>query len=261
MVSTYRVALEVFEGPLDLLLRLIEREELDISRVSLAIVADQYLAHIALIQELSAANLADFLTIAARLLLVKSRSLLPPAEDEEGEEEEEDLGEELERQLLEYKRFKGAANGLRAIEESGLKAYSRAAPPPHIEGKLQPGEVTSVELLEAFKRALEAHPPIPPVDSMVAPIVVHIADCIRLISEMIQQHPRVHFSALMRRARSRLEVIVILLAALEMIKQQRLQMMQEHLFEEIYLEARQPDPDAEIAVTDLGEYGEAVGTV
>ncbi len=259
VVSTYRVTLEVFEGPLDLLLRLIEREELDISKVSLAMVADQYLAHIALLKELSAANLADFLAIAARLLLIKSRALLPQAEDEEGdEEEEEDLGAELERQLLEYKRFKEAAGKLRDIESAGLRAYPRVASLPEMERKLQAGEVSLMELLEAFKRALEAHPALPPVDGVVAPVVVHIADCIQTIVTMVQRHPRVHFSALMQRARSRLEVVVMLLAVLEMMKQQRLRAIQEQLFGEIYLEARAPDPNAEISATDLSEYGEAI---
>jgi len=78
--STYRVTLDVFEGPLDLLLRLIERQELDITKVSLAAVAGQYLAHVARLQEVSAANLAGFLVVAAKLLLIKSRALLPRPE-------------------------------------------------------------------------------------------------------------------------------------------------------------------------------------
>ena len=76
-ISTYQVSLEVYEGPLDLLLRLIQREELDITKVSLAVVADQYLAYIAVLQEISAAHLADFLVVAAKLLVIKSRRLLP----------------------------------------------------------------------------------------------------------------------------------------------------------------------------------------
>jgi segregation and condensation protein A len=257
MSSVYRVALEVFEGPLDLLLRLVEREELDISQVSLAIVADQYLAHIALLRQLTAANLVSFLTIAAKLLVIKSRSLLPPAEDELAEEEEYDPAADLTRQLLEYKRFKEAAVRLRTIEETGLHTHSRAASPPKPEWALLPGEITVSELLTAFKRALEAHPPFPAVDSVVAPVAVHIADCMQTIRNLLQQHARLSFSSLLRRARSRLEAIVTLLAALEMIKQQRLQAVQEQLFGEIYFEERQPDPEAEIESTDLSEYGEA----
>ena len=133
---TYRVTLEVFEGPLDLLLRLVEREELDITGVSLAAVADQYLAYVAALQEVSAANLADFLVIAARLLLIKSRSLLPRPECETDVSEQEDVGEQLAQQLLEYKRFKEVAANLREIEAVGLRAFSRIAPPPQMDRRL-----------------------------------------------------------------------------------------------------------------------------
>ncbi|MHB1357127.1 MAG: segregation and condensation protein A, partial [Anaerolineae bacterium] len=95
----YHVTLDIFEGPLDLLLRLIERQVLDITRVSLALVTDQYLEHVTLLRDTTAENLADFLVIAAKLLVIKSRSLLPtlpPVTDEEGE----DVGEQLARQLV-----------------------------------------------------------------------------------------------------------------------------------------------------------------
>ena len=256
-IAAYRVALDVFEGPLDLLLRLIEREELDISKVSLALVADQFLAHVATLQEVSARNLADFLVVAAKLLVIKSRALLPKPEEEEREEDEgADPGEELARQLLEYKRFKEVAIHLRAIEESGQRAYPRLVPPPQVERHLQPGDVSLAELLDALKRALEMHPPTPPVDDVVAPVVVHMADCLRTILGLTARHPSVTFSAVMRRARSRLEVIVTFLALLELIKQQRVRAVQDAPFGEIRLEARVPDPDAEIPETDLSEYGE-----
>jgi segregation and condensation protein A len=254
-IETYRVALDVFEGPLELLLRLIEHQELDITKVSLALVADQYLAHIADLHEIPAASLADFLVIAAKLLAIKSRSLLPHVEDVE-EEDEEDPGEELARQLLEYRRYKEAAAKLRQVEELALHCYPRVAPLPQPERRLQPGEVTLAELLRAFERALEAHPPVPPVDQVVAPVKIHIGDWIKTISRMVRRYPKVRFSTLMRRVHTRLEVIVTFMAILEMLKQQRLRVTQEELFGEIYLEERQPDPGIEITPTDLSEYGE-----
>jgi segregation and condensation protein A len=238
-------------------LRLIEREELDISKVSLAIVADQFLAYVATLQEVSARNLADFLVIAAKLLVIKSRALLPKPEEEEEGDEGEDPGEELARQLMEYKRFKEVAAHLRAREESGQRAYPRLAPPPQVERRLQPGDVSLAELLDALKHALEMHPPAPPVDDVVAPVVVHIAECLRNILDLTARQPRVPFSGVMRRARSRLEVIVTFLALLELIKQQRVRAVQDTPFGEIHIEARKPDPDADIPTTDLSEYGEA----
>jgi segregation and condensation protein A len=254
-LEAYRVRLEVFEGPLQLLLRLIEREELEITKVSLALVTDQYLAHIATLRQVTAGDLAAFMVIAAKLLVIKSRSLLPQPEKERAEDEE-DLGEELAQQLLEYKRFKEVAAELREIEERGQRVYPRLAPPPRIEPRLHPGEATLTDLLMAFARALEAHPPLPAVDAVVAPAPVHIRDCMASIQKLLAQRDRIRFSALMQRARSRLEIIVTFLAMLEMIRRQVLRVTQDTAFGEIHLEAREPDPDADIPPLDLTEYGE-----
>jgi segregation and condensation protein A len=256
-MSDYLVALDVFEGPLDVLLRLIEREELDITLVSLALVTDQFLEHVSRLKEVSAASLADFLVIAARLLVIKSRVLLPQPEtepDEDTENWEEDLAE----RLREYKRYKQVAAHLRAIEESGQKSYPRIAPPPKIEPRLKPGEADPAELLEAFLRVLATHPPLAPVDEIVSPLAVRMADCIQRIQAMLQRVARVRFSTVVRQARSKLEVIVTFLAMLELIKQRRLYVEQETAFGEIYLEVRQLDPESTLEPIDLSEYGEPV---
>jgi len=255
-LQAYRVRLEIFEGPLELLLRLIEREELEITKVSLALVTDQYLAHIAALREVTAGDLAGFMVIAAKLLVIKSRSLLPQPEVE-ADDEQEDLGEELAQQLVEYKRFKEVASELREIEERGQRVYPRLAPPPKIEPRLHAGDATLTDLLMAFARALEAHPPLPEVDAVVAPAPVRIQDCVESIERLLARYRRVRFSTLMRRARSRLEIIVTFLAMLEMIRRQQLQVTQDTPFGEIHLEAREPDPDIDIPPLDLAEYGEA----
>ena len=259
-MTEYRVSLDVYEGPLDLLLRLIEQQQLDITKVSLVLVTDQYLAHIARLQEVSASDLADFVALAARLLVIKSRALLPKPEPPADEEEEEDPGEQLARQLIEYKKFKQAAAHLRELEETGLRGYPRIAAPPQIESRLKPGEVTLDELAAAFRRALETHPPLLPADQMLAPVVVHIADCIQHLARAVRRYPRIRLSTVTRHARSRVEVIVYFLAVLELIKQQRLRAVQEQPFGDIYLEAREPDPEADIPPLDPGEYGEGEET-
>jgi segregation and condensation protein A len=255
-MEDYRVSLDIFEGPLDLLLRLIERQELDITVISLAVVADQYLAHMADIRQLSAAHLADFLVIAARLVVIKSRVLLPRPEDEKSDEDQDGWGEDLVERLREYKRFKNVAARLREIEELGRHTYPRVAPPPQIERPLKPGEVTVDELVGALRKVLLTRPPMPPVDDVVAPVMVRIGECVRNIEQMVSRYGRVRFSTIMRRTRSRLEVIVTFLAMLELIKQQRLRAVQERSFAEIYLEGREPDPDAETGPVDPREYGE-----
>ncbi len=237
-MSSYQVELEIFKGPLELLLRLIQRQELDITAVSLAVVTDQYLAYLAELQQRSAGQLADFLQVAGRLLVIKSRVLLPrPEDDEEDEAEPED---DLVLQLREYRRYKETAAKLRVIEEAGLRTYPRAAPLPRVEKRLALGEASVADLVAAFRQVLEAHPDAQPVDGVVAPIAVHIGECIERILDRVEHYRRARFSSLMRGARSRLEVIVMFLAMLELIKQQRVRVVQEQLFGEIYLEAREP---------------------
>lgn len=250
----YQVSLQVFEGPLDLLLRLIEQERLDITLVSLAVVTDQYLAYLAELQQAVAGNLAEFLAIAARLLVIKSRVLLPRPESP-GNEEEGDWGEDLVERLREYRRFKLGAAQLREIEERGLRSYPRVAPSVKPERHLGPGELSPQELAEAFRRLLAAHPPAPVVDGIVAPVTVRIGECIQTILSQVSHGRHVRFSALMRAARSRLEVIVTFMAMLELIKQQRVAARQEQLFGEIYIEARAPDPQLAAEPIDLAEYG------
>ncbi|MBC8448769.1 MAG: segregation/condensation protein A [Chloroflexi bacterium] len=243
---TYQVQLPLFEGPLDLLLHLIEREELEITAISVAQIADQYLAYLALLQERHAGDLADFLVMAARLLWIKSRALLPrpPQALEEGEEE--DPAEALARQLREYKRFKEAAGWLREREASGLRAYVRTAPPPTLPRHIAPGSITLDDLLQALQQTLAATEPVSPspVDEIVAPITVTIADQIGRIMEATARQGRVRFHQLLAQAVSRVEIIVTLLALLELIKQQRVSVVQLQLFGEIViapLAAARPD--------------------
>ena len=119
-----KLALPIFEGPLDLLLHLIEREELDITNIALVQVADQYMEYIRGSEQINLDALADFIYIGARLLLLKSRALLPkPKTEQELLSEYEDPSDDLARQLREYKLFKEAAAELRGIEQAGLHSY------------------------------------------------------------------------------------------------------------------------------------------
>ncbi|MCX6031959.1 MAG: ScpA family protein [Chloroflexi bacterium] len=233
--APYQVSLPVFEGPLDLLLQLIEREKLDISTVSLAQVADQFLAHVRELAQVGGDTLADFLVVAARLVWIKSRLLLPqPAAA--AEELEEDPAETLARQLREYKRFKEAAVALRAIEETGYHTYARVAPPPELERRLADSDVTLADLLAAAGRAFGSLPPPPPVPlGVVVPFTLTINDQVRLIRRATADGATVTFRALLSQARHRLEIIVTLLAVLELIKRDKLHVTQADLFGEIIL--------------------------
>ncbi len=230
----YEVALPVFEGPLDLLLHLIEREELDITQVSLAQVTNQYLEYLARLSERDPDNLASFLVVAAKLLLIKSRILLPqplaaPAP------EEEDVGEDLVRQLIEYKRFKGIARWLKELDEQGQQSYIRIAGVPPMERTVDLGDVTLDDLLVAVREVLAIKPAAPSVNHAVPPITITIAEQMELIEQETARRDRVSFRQLLGRAASRLEVIITLLALLEMVKQSRVMMRQDQPFGDIQI--------------------------
>jgi segregation and condensation protein A len=237
----YQVKLAVFEGPLDLLLHLIEREKLDITRVSLAQVTDQYLEYISLLKEVSAAALANFLVIAAKLLFIKSQVLLPKP-SQTTEEPEEDVGEELARQLIEYRRFKRAAQKLKAREEQGRRTYLRLAPAPRLEGTLELESIPVLALAEAIRRVLEIYPSELSVADVVLPFTVTIADKIALIEETMARYGRFSFDRLLTGVTSRLEIIVTLLAVLELLKRHQIEVHQERLFGAIFIAPKPQSP-------------------
>ena len=237
MSLQYKIQLPVFEGPLDLLLHLIEQEELDVTTVALAQVTDQYMAYLAQLERRQVKELADFLVVAAKLLLIKSLALLPrpPALPSEAE----DVGEELVRQLQIYRRFKEIAALLHEREKQGLHGYVRIAPLPRPEPQLDLGNVTLRDLLAAVHEVLDAMPA-PPVGEIVAPITVTIAEQIIRIEEQLAQQRQVRFREILSKATTRIEIIVTLLALLELIKQDRAQVQQERLFGEIVIERQTP---------------------
>lgn len=230
--ATFELQLPVFEGPLDLLLYLIEREELDITAVSLAQVTDQYLSYLRSGEQIDAAALAEFIVIGARLLYIKSRALLPrPPTDEEPEEE---LGEDLVRRLREYRRFKKAAGALRAMEERGLRAYPRLAPPADVPLPTGLDGVTVDLLLHIVREVLERQPAEAP-EGVVERQEVSVEQKVADLSEALQRRKRLSFRAFISACRSRIEVIVAFLAVLELIKALRLRAEQDAVFGDISL--------------------------
>ena len=240
--AAYAVSVSIFEGPLDLLLHLIEQEKLDISEVSLVAVTDQYLKTIEQLEELAPGALADFLVVASRLLYIKSAHLLPkpPSKDDE----EEDTGDNLVRHLLEYRQFKRAAGELRSREE-GARLFVR--PPTTIElGELtqQPpefGELDVTLLQKALKRAL-ARIPVAPPPPKVQPYTVTVAERIESVRSLLaearqslQQATQLSFFGLLSESTSRMEIIVTFLAVLELVKQREVVARQDATFGEIVL--------------------------
>jgi segregation and condensation protein A len=252
--ETYQVRLPVFEGPLDLLLYLIEREELDITAVSLAAVTEQYLAYMSALENLIVDQIADFLVIAAKLIFIKSQALLPrPPEIEV----EEDVGDDLVRQLLAYKQFKQVAQGLGEREEEGLRSFIRLAPPPKIEvAHVDLTGITVEDLLTAVRHALAVAQPAPLVGNVVRPFTITIRDQIALIERTLVVQPSISFTQLLRQAHSRVEIIVTFLAVLELLKRRRIEVAQEQMFGEIIIQPGADATGAPLVIADDSELEE-----
>ena len=251
-LDPFHVKLPDFEGPLDLLLYLIEREELDITRVSLAKVTGSYLEYIHLLEQLQVDQVADFLVVAAKLLLIKSEALLPrpPAIKSA---EEEDVGDDLVQQLLLYKRYKESARKLSDREAAGLHTYVRVAPPPKIEAKLDLSNVTVDLLIKAVRNVLEIEPPSPLVGTVVKPFTLTIREQMDLIERILRYRPNISFKRMLRRARDRVEIIVTFLAVLELLRRRKVEVVQEQLFGDILITPQAPELQPEGAAVDEEE--------
>ena len=230
----YNVHTPVYDGPLDLLLNLIERTELDITTVSLAMVTDQYLVHINSMEELLADEISAFLVIASKLIQIKSEALLPrPPTREPGEE---DAGQSLVDQLKLYKRFKEIGGWLNARQQANLRTYLRIAPPPKVEPKLDLSNITLEKLVAAAEEAFAKEKAKKPLATVIAAPRVTIREKIDMITNIMKDMQRASFSSLTKDSTSRLEIVVTFLAMLELIKRYRVQAHQEGLFSEIELD-------------------------
>ncbi len=149
-ISNYTIDTPVYEGPLDLLLQLIEHSELDITKLSLALVTDQFLEYLHQLIDVAADEVSAFLVIAAKLLQIKSEALLPRPPDREAGEE--DPGDALAKQLIAYKRYREIAGILMQREEAGLRTYLRLAPPPKLEGNFDLAGLTIEDIISSCPR-------------------------------------------------------------------------------------------------------------
>lgn len=230
----YNVQTPVYEGPLDLLLNLIERAELNITSVSLAMVTNQYLAYINSLEQINADEISAFLVIAAKLLQIKSEALLPrPPARMPGEE---DIGKSLVDQLKLYKRFKEIGGWLNTQQHANLRTYLRIAPPPKVEPKLDLSNLTLEKLVTAAEVAFAKEKQKQPLGVIIAPPRITIREKIDLISKTLKEVEHSTFNAMLNANASRLEVVVTFLALLELVKRYRVAAHQEGLFNDIAID-------------------------
>jgi segregation and condensation protein A len=242
-----RVLLPAFEGPLDLLLHLIQQNEIEIVDIPIAKITRQYLETLDLMRELDLEVAGEFLVMAATLMRIKSRMLLPPAIT--AEEEEEDPREGLVRQLLEYRRFKEASRELEKLEGDRRLRFDRGAPAQLEDpdaSELLP--VSLFRLLDALKTVLASQAPAPVHTIVAEPI--RLEEAIGLIETHLRDRTRALFEEMLDLFVTRLEKITAFLGLLEMLKAGSIQVAQEDLFGPIWVEWRGEAPP------DSGELSE-----
>ena len=228
--------LEVFEGPLDLLLFLIKRDEIDIHDINIGHITKQYLDFMELFKMLDLDVAGEFVVMAANLIYIKSRSLLPVSvQPPEEEADEEDPRWELVRQLLEYKKFKEAAAHLqgREVEREGVFPRVAASPEEHAERPL--GEVSVFDLINAFNKILKRIEGKKEDLREIFEENYTVADKIDLILKMAASGVALKFTELFTDAASRGEVVITFLALLELIRMKQLRCVQPEAFGEIEL--------------------------
>jgi segregation and condensation protein A len=231
----YQVKLDKFEGPLELLLELIEKEKLSITELNLAHVADQYLEHIKDNKNIHLENLADFLSVAAKLILIKSRALLPILKF--SDEEEEEI-EELAHQLAEYKRFKEISAKIGKLAIAQQVSYSKA-PYQGIRSVFYPPEgINAYDLKNYFQKVLSEIPVASVLQEEIVGEIVTLEERISDLEIALRNKLETCFSELVAQAKDKIDVIVSFLAMLEMVKQRIIHVEQKELFHDIKLSMR-----------------------
>src|SRR5262245_10179618 len=237
--DSYRVKLEVFEGPLDLLLYLIRKDEIDIYDIPLAHMTEQCRADLELMHELDISVACDFLVMASTLIYIKSKTLLPPDPKVDGEEDlSEDPRAELIERLLENQKFKSAAQMRYSRGEIESACYTRG--PLETDSSNPEVSATVLDLLRVFGEVLkraEAQ-----IEMEIARDEVTIAEKLAQIHAMLDRYEQINVRELFEMSRSKRELIITFLAFLELVKEWKVYLIQRELFGEIYARKRSDAP-------------------
>ena len=238
--STYQITLPAFDGPMDLLLHLIKEHELDIYDIPISKITKEYLAYLELLESLNMEVAGDFLVMAATLMHIKSRMLLPV--DPSPDQPEEDPRLELMRRLVEYKKFKDAADQLSELEKLRYHLLPRMVPPDfkqvgeeeHLE------EVSLFGLLAAFKDVL-IHSQEEMTAQLIRPEEITVSQKINDLMDLLQANPRIVFRSFLDKCHVKIEKIVALLALLELVRLKLVRAVQRKIFGEIEIILVQPE--------------------
>ncbi|MBW1822985.1 MAG: segregation/condensation protein A [Deltaproteobacteria bacterium] len=231
----YKVMLDIFEGPLDLLLYLIKKNEVDIYAIPIAVITDQYLEYLDLMKALNLDVVGEFLVMAATLTAIKSRMLLPPSEDEEEGDEGIDPRAELMEHLLEYQRYKEAAHQLKDRELLEKDIFTRLQPE---EQSLQVDKDTAVievnlfDLVDALRKVIERKDLAG--DFMEVTVEkISVKDKMVAILEKLKENQQITFQSLFDEVTTKYEIIVAFLSILELMRLRAVKVFQVHPYGEI----------------------------
>lgn len=252
--SPYLLKLDIFEGPLDLLLYLIKEQKMDIYDIPVAEITKQYLQYIDLMQDLNLDLAGEYLIMAAELTRIKSKTLLPRNEtdEEDLEDEGEDPREELTRKLLEYQRYKEAASELRMMETERQQIYSRSGGIPIDEEEMLPGGANVFDLLKAFQKIVSEKKTNESYELKVTD--VSVPEKLDQLLEILNASESVTFFSLFTVLNTKAEIVATFLGLLELIRLKLVRIQQAGQFEtiRIYLAVEKDEQEA-----IMKEYKEA----
>jgi segregation and condensation protein A len=254
----YKVNLEVFEGPLDLLLFLIRKNEIDIHDIPISRLTQEYIETVSLMEKLDLNLAGEFLVMAAHLMLIKSRMLLPPAPTVEGEAEAEDPRSELVMRLLEYKQFKEAAQDLHLREAQQRDVFGRLGTQDAMRGEMEAAaaldepdlEVNLFDLLKAFQRVLEELP-----ETTVRELEreeVSVVQKMNEILDLLEQNESISFFEAFKDAKDRSTLMTTFLGMLELTRIKSIAIRQAQLFGEIRLYKKKLGDEKEATEGSIG---------
>jgi segregation and condensation protein A len=248
--QVFRLELGSFEGPLDLLLHLIQSHELDILDLPIAFITEKYLAYLGMMKELALDVVSEYLVMAATLAHIKSKMLLPApptGQDDDPLEDQADPREELVRRLLEYQKYKAAAEQLASRGIAGRDVFTRGAPAEEAKGDAPLGGMTLFQLLDAFNRVLKRANA--ELSREITAERITIQDRMQEILDLLRERKRVEFEELFEGFVTPYDLVVTFLAMLEMGKQKLLRLFQTEPCAPIYIE------NAVLDVSDPGSGG------
>jgi segregation and condensation protein A len=246
-MSEYRVRFEAFEGPLDLLLHLVKKQEVSIYEIDLARIATEFVAHLEQMRELDLEVAGEFVVMAATLVYIKSRELLPPdlqPTAAQEEEEGEDPRRELIRRLVEYRKFKDAALELQTLEGLQENIFERRAAPVYFDAPIRTGrgDASIFQLLEAVNQILRRVQTRGEKNLTIAPDPYTVSEKIEVIRRILSGGRKIRFTDLFEGATVRAEVIATFLAMLELARLRQLRILQPDDFGDIEVCAADPLP-------------------